>query len=199
MDDTSGGEAATYKEIQNYYDENGNLVSRRVPYLHDPLAEFKFVAQCDSMHSGPGEEVFVISTNWLAEWLDFVTNSRAQPYRIRNEVLLEGDGSRTIKRGLMPLFHYRVVSAYTWNGLFIRYGGDFIVSFTVPEGLEEEQYQDSAWLDGFRLHDVAVVNVARPDVGLTAPEIFEEDNPMAEGNLEMIGGMFGRDLGKQEN
>ena len=70
VDDTSGGEAATYKEIQNYYDENGNLVSRRVPYLHDPLAEFKFVAQCDSMHSGPGEEVFVISTNWLAEWLD---------------------------------------------------------------------------------------------------------------------------------
>ena len=199
MDNNSSAESSTYKEIQNYYDENGNLISRRVPYLHDPLAEFKFVSRCDNMHSSPGEEVFVISTNWLAEWLDFVTNSRAQPYRIRNEGLLEGDGSRTVKKGLMPLFHYRVVSAYTWNGLFIRYGGDFIISFSVPEDLEEEQYEESAWLDHFKLRDVAIVNVARPDVGLTPPEIPEEDNSMAEGNLEMIGAMMGKDLGSQNN
>jgi len=90
---------------QFYFNSDGNLVVRKVPYIHDPLAEFKFISTCDSMETQPGEEMFVINTHWLADWLEFSTRFQAQPGRITNQILCDEDGE--IIKGLMPLFHYR--------------------------------------------------------------------------------------------
>ena len=83
------------------------------------------LAALDSTEISPGQHWYMISQNWLSQWLRFRSGGETVPGPIDNsDLLYHSNGSLPNPRsGLIRGKHYRGVNEAVWSYLFEVYGG----------------------------------------------------------------------------
>ncbi|CAE7687300.1 L [Symbiodinium sp. CCMP2592] len=80
--------------------------------------EFEFVTKCDTKHS---EVYFLLCSQWLQQWKDFIRTKASPPGPISNHNLVGPDGCP--KPNKQPIKDYRGVNEKVWKYWLSRYGG----------------------------------------------------------------------------
>ncbi len=84
--------SATSKKVHAYFDSSDRLVGFEYPAQHSPAKELTFVTTYDTQRFYGDDEVFLLSSEWHAKWIAFVTKKVVEPpTAITNESLVVSD------------------------------------------------------------------------------------------------------------
>lgn len=114
-----------YKDCDHFireYDENFR------PSVSD---QFKFVSQYDKNKLYGGDECYLMSTEWLNRWVEFVRGAGITMGPISNDNLVERNeyGSYKLKAHVRVKSHFRPVNKVVWEYYFTAFGGGPIIAF----------------------------------------------------------------------
>lgn len=137
-----------------YYNPEGKLVKHE-PCEHSRIQEYKFVSRNDKTTFEPGDECYLIHTEWISIWIDWVKRIKPLPGPITNQIVVEASQTRAVK----PKRDFKVLSKIVWEFLFSRYGGGPVLLLEVPGRFRIDQYQDNSWVRFLRFdHDIILVS-----------------------------------------
>ena len=117
-------------DIQYYKDQKGTLREHRPQHSHNAADELNFVAARDSFIMKPHDEWFLISTEWLASWLEFAKGTSVNaPGKINNLELVDKEKPKKLNSQVTVKKDFRCVYKDVWNFFFERYGGGPVLYF----------------------------------------------------------------------
>lgn len=120
--------------LHAYYNSLGSLVRYEPPQNHNPKEEFEHVEKVDSQRFNPGDECYLISAQWLNDWIKFSMSYRTRgsagkaPQPINNSMLLDVSGAH-VRTDVQSKHDYREVNQKVWEYLFKFYGGGPVIVF----------------------------------------------------------------------
>lgn len=117
-----------------YLDPENNL------RIHDPSIpikrigseELEFVANLESKVVCGAEEFYLISVDWLGDWLRFAKGAggvSSFSRKIDNSALVDPKYSHKLRASARFKKEYRIIDKEIWNYYFERYGGGPVIVF----------------------------------------------------------------------
>lgn len=160
----------------------------------------------------PGSEVFLVHTDWAAQWRvsasrgrlcaavseqrvdstvkyvavqHFVSNTMPAPGIIPNHLLCTGNSKLLrLKATVLPTKDFRPVSPAAWKFLFERYGASAVISTVIPKSLTIEECRTLTQpASGFRWADHSRAVVPSANPDRAA----SESNLLSDGPLRQSG------------
>lgn len=211
-----------------YLDPDNNL------RIHDPSAavkrvgaeELAFVSSLESKKVTGGEEFYVISVDWLTDWLKFARGSgstSAFRRKIDNRSLVDPQNPK-LRATARFKKEFRVVDKEVWDYYFERYGGGPVMIFygksahyitgipgrvylyecvlSVPTGFAADAYKTGEWIKASSLPDLVTVVEVRHAIEHCTPcsvrNPLSNSEMVAEDNMKMAANLLVGDLAKSK-
>lgn len=127
---------------------------------HVAYEELAFVSQHDTKVTNPGDEVYIVCTEWMIQWKQFVGGNEQYCHfhsQINNESLVDPFNEFKMRSNAKFKEEYRVVAKELWEYYFELYGGGPVLLFYVPSGLHSEAYTTASWLKDFDIPEIVTV------------------------------------------
>ena len=94
--------------------------------------ELAFVANLESKAISGGEEFYLISVNWLSDWLKFAKGAAGVSTfsrKIDNSMLIDPHNEYKLRATARFKKEYRAIDKEVWDFYFQRYGGGPVIVF----------------------------------------------------------------------
>lgn len=128
-DKTPDYEKGTKRRV--YWDKSGALRFEMIKDIHNAETELKTMLELDTPFITAKEQMYVISTRWLSEWMCFASHGDVTPGPIDNSNLISSKKNTVLKKAIYTK-HWRPLNKNVWDYLVSLYGGG--PSITVENG-----------------------------------------------------------------
>lgn len=117
-----------------YLDPDNNLrvFDPSAPIKRIGSEELAYIANLEAKKIEGGEEFYLISVEWLGEWLQFAKGTggvTSFSKKIDNSVLLDSEHKFKLRSNARFKKDFRAIDKEVWNYYFQRYGGGPVIVF----------------------------------------------------------------------
>ncbi|OQR95754.1 hypothetical protein THRCLA_07602 [Thraustotheca clavata] len=125
---------------------------------HEPQRELKMLKKFANRYPGRGETWYVISSQWVQHWLEFVTSPNpfdaCFPGSISNSLLVQEIGEfLQIRQNLQLKQDFRIIDRDSWKLYRSWYNGGPTITIVIPENIPSV----SGWMKTMKLQEQAQI------------------------------------------